>query len=89
MYSLLFHNKWLAAFWAGTILLGIYFSTPREGGGAPVSALIGDPSVESSREMAMARAKTQEEKVRQMKLDAFNAGEEDPQVQLVDSYMTE
>jgi hypothetical protein len=86
MYSLLFHNKWLAALWAGSILLGIFLSTPREGESPSVSALIGDPSYGSSREMAMARAKEQEERARRAKLDAFNAGEDEPQVQLVESY---
>lgn len=90
MYSLLFHNKWMAVLWAGMTLLGIYISTPREGGKAPIAALIGPTTPVDSPEFAMARAKAQEEKARQAKLDAFNAGEDERgQVQLVDSYSEE
>ena len=87
MYSLLFHNKWLAAFWAGSILLGIYLTTPREGedrGAAAATNAIAGMQAE-----AMARAKTREERDRQAKLDAFNAGEDYGRVELVESYMEE
>ncbi|HUQ13890.1 MAG TPA: hypothetical protein VM055_06405 [Novosphingobium sp.] len=87
MYSLLFHNKWLAAFWAGSILLGIYLSTPREGEDRGAAAAVN--AIDGMRAEAMARAKVREERDRQAKLDAFNAGEDQGDVQLVESYMSE
>lgn len=87
MYSLLFHNKWLAAMWAGSILVGIYMTTPHEGenrGAAEAASEIAGMQAE-----ALARAKVREERDRQAKLDAFNAGEDEPSVQLVESYTEE
>jgi hypothetical protein len=87
MYSLLFHNKWLAAMWAGSILVGIYMTTPREGENR--GAVGAGSDLAGMQAEAKARAKVREERDRQAKLDAFNAGEDQTSVQLVESYMEE
>jgi hypothetical protein len=80
MYSLLFQNRWLAALWAGMLLVGIYLTTPGEGEPPSGAAMARMGTTEAFAERAgvpgaAAMRKIEDDEQRRKAIEAFNSDE--------------